>query len=229
MAMREFQTAAARVLHLERATDAAIDQLKSRFGYHPLDLEAALSVPLEPSFSAYGHYGFLTLLWPSAELDETSEIRFFVDRQQLVIIGDTPRHAIGEVMAELAQGLGSPTSQCPPAELIHVVLQPLYRQWVDSAGTGHTAAAQRLASNAAALRQLGRWLQAQDMRQAVPPLIIDAHHLDALVDRLRRPLVTATPASTVPRSVLQLPRLLSTYAVASAVMVILVIVTLSLR
>lgn len=227
--MREIQTAAARIIHIERVNDSAIDQLKSRFGYHPLDLEAALSVPLEPSFSAYGRYGFLTLLWPSAELNETSEIRFFIDRRQLVIIGDTPRHAIGEVMAELAQGLGSPASQCAPAELVHVVLQPLYRQWVDCAATGYATAAQRLASNAAALRQLGRWLQAQDMRQAVPSLIIDAHHLDALVDRLRRPDATATPALTAPRSVFQLPRLLNTYAVASAVMVILVIVTLSLR
>lgn len=222
MSVREVQTAAARVLHVDRLSDTAIQELKSRFRYHPLDLEALFSVAVEPSFSTYGNYGFLTLLWPDATTGDVVELRFFVDGQQLTVVGDTNQKDVADFITTLHDQLGSAASQASAPELIHQLLQLLRQTWNKPNAQLSTVAHSRLAGNAQVIRQLGRWLQSRQLIAAVPQLIIDAHALDGLAERL-----PGTEASSPAQPQQKIPSLLRGYAVASAVMVIVVIATLA--
>lgn len=226
MSLREVQTSAARVVHVDRLDDGAIRELKARFRYHPLDIEALFSVPLEPGFSAYGNYGFVTLLWPDAQTGDTSELRFFIDQKQLTIIGDTPRHDLRAVVQVLHQQLDSRESQYTAPELFHEILIRLRQAWIDSTVSITTVIAARLSANAQVIRQLGRWLQTSNLPTAVPQLIIDAHAVDCLSEH--QPIAPTTSAIAEKR-VAAVPSLLQMYAVVSAVMVLVVIVTLSVQ
>lgn len=226
MSLREVQTSAARVVHVDRLDDGAIRELKARFRYHPLDIEALFSVPLEPSFSTYGDYSFVTLLWPDALTGDTSELRFFIDQKQLTIIGDTPRHDLRAVVQVLRQQLDSRESQYAAPELFHEILLRLRQAWAGSAVSITTVIAARLSANAQVIRQLGRWLKTLSLPTAVPQLIIDAHAVDCLSEH--KPIAPATPQMSEQR-VAAAPSLLQMYAVISAVMVLVVIVTLSVQ
>ncbi len=227
MSLREVQTAAARIIHIERVNDSAIDELKSRFGYHPLDLEGLFSAPVEPSFSQYGQYALLTLLWPDAKFQETSELRFFVDGRHLTVIGDTADHEIHNFIAAVERGLASKESQLSAPELIQTIISRLRQPWTGGPMPARTDVASRFSGNASVIRQLARWLQTQNLVAAVPTLIIEAYQLDLIVDRLH--VTSPTRILTPLKQYSPWPRLLGTYAVASAVMVILVIVTLSIQ
>ncbi len=234
MSVREVQTAAARVFHVDRVSDSAIQELKSRFRYHPLDIEALFSIPVEPSFSTYGDYGFMTLLWPEATTQDSTELRFFVAKQQLTIVGDTVDKRVATLVAALHDQLGSPESQMTAPELVHQLLQRLCQTWTETAAGVTTVAQTRLTANAQVVRQLGRWLQTSRLESSIPQLIIDAHALDSLADRpvLAPAALSAMSSRPNGRSAdpsQNLPSVLRTYAVASAVMVILVIVTLAVQ
>lgn len=225
MSLRELQTAAARVFHVERLDDRSIQELKARFRYHPLDVEALFSVPVEPSFSTYSGYAFVTLLWPDAETGDTGELRFFIDHQQLTIVGDTPSRGLRKYIEQLSN-LGGPESQYTAPELFHELLRRLRQTWSISPAALSVTAAARLAANAQVIRQLGRWLQNSHLPMAVPQLIIDAHTLDSLAER---PLSPTATSITDKQSAVAIPSLLQMYSVISAVMVLAVIVTLSIR
>ncbi len=222
MAVRELQTDAAHVLHVERAADIDTHQLQSRFGYHPLDLEAVLSVPVESAFSTYADYGFLTILWPEISAGQSSDLRFFINRRLLVIVGDTVNHDVRELMIRLSKNESAELQQTSGAELVHEILRQLQTKVITD--YANTVAAHRLTSVALATRQLGRWLNDHDQKEVVGGLVMVAHHLDVVVDRLR-----LAPVATNTSNTIQLPRVLRTYAVASAVMIVAVILTLSLH
>jgi Mg2+ and Co2+ transporter CorA len=226
MSLREVQTSAARVVQVDRLNDNSVQELKARFRYHPLDIEALFSVPLNPSFSTYGDYSFVTLLWPDAQTGDTSELRFFIDQKQLTIIGDTPRHDLRKFVDELHQQLGNRESQYTAPELFHEILHRLRQAWTGASTTITTVTATRLAANAQVVRQIGRWLQTSHLPTAVPQLIIDAHALDGLSER--RPAAPYAPLATKTNST-TLPSLLQMYTVISAVMILAVIVTLSIQ
>ncbi len=220
MAIHELQTAAAHVLHVEHITDADSAQLRSRFGFHPLDLEGLFTVPIESTFSSYGTYGILTMLWPEVSTNTTSDIRFFLGRHQLVIVGDTIDHRLQDFIETLAS---NPGDQSEPAMLLQTMVMWLMKDLSDAVGT--RAIARHLASVALAVRQLGRWLQDQNRKQAVPLLILTAHRLDLDVDRMND--VVPSPTTSVMSQ--KLPRFMRSYAVVSAVMVVVVLLTLSLH
>lgn len=224
MSVREVQTAAARVLHVDRMSDTAMQEMKSRFRYHPLDLEALFSVPVEPMFSTYGDYAFVTLFWPDAVTQDVHELRFFLDKQQLTIIGDTTQKDVAAFVATLHDDLGSPTSQETAPELVHDLLQRLRQSWPATQNNLTTIVRSRLTGNAQVIRQLGRWLQSTHQATVVPQLIIDAHALDSLAERPQR---SAEPMAVAPNQ--SLPSLLRGYAVASAVMVVIVVATLAMQ
>lgn len=224
MSVREVQTAAARVLHADRADDKAIQELKSRFHYHPLDIEALFTVPVESNFSTYGDYALVTWLWPDAKTNDVQDLRFFVDTKQLTIIGDTSQHEVADFVTELHNHLGTAESQLSAPELVHELLQRLRRPWAEHHFGLSPVAQHHLIGDAQVLRQLGRWLQAIQSPAVVPQLVIDAHALDSLAER-------PAPAPTIsqPSTIQAVPAVLRGYAVASAVMVIVVIVTLSVK
>lgn len=224
MSVREVQTAAARVIHVDRISDTAIQEVKTRFRYHPLDIEALFSVPVESSFSTYGDYGLVTLLWPDATTQDLHELRLFVDRQHLTIVGDTADAMIANIVEELHKNLGSDESQLTAPELVHYIIQRLRQPWQEHTD-GVTAVTQHhLIGNAQVLRQLGRWLQSVQLPTAVQQLVLDAHALDSLSERPQK--IIEVPTARTGQS---LPSLLRGYAAVSALMVIVVIVTLSVQ
>lgn len=220
MAIHELQTAAAHVLHVERPTDADLDHLKTRFGFHPLDLEAVFNVPVESSFSSYGRYAFLTLLWPDSSVTNCSELRVFVNDRELIIVGDTSDHLARQLMNAAAVTTNAEHLHRAP-ELVRDFVQKLLS--TEQEIRGH-AAARRLASIALTIRQFGRWLQDQGERQVVPLTVLLAHRIDTKVDQLRQ----AADIEPTPLTQIQLPRVVRSYALASAFMVVVVLVTLSL-
>lgn len=224
MSVREVQTAAARVIHVDRISDSALQELKSRFHYHPLDLEALFSAAVEPKFSAYGEYSFVTLLWPDALTQDISELRFFIDARHLTIIGDTPQQDVAHFVSALHDKLAAPESQLSAPELVHAILALLRQSWQSGSAQLNAIAQRRLIGNAQVIRQLGRWLQSKNMIAVVPQLVIDAHALDSLAEhrqqQIEKPMIQ-------PKQ--KLPSLLRGYAVASAVMVIVVIATLAVQ
>lgn len=226
MSLREVQTSAARVVQVDRLNDSAVQELKARFRYHPLDIEALFSVPVNPSFSSYGDYSFVTLLWPDAHTGDTSELRFFIDQKQLTIVGDTPQHDFRKFVEELHQNLGSSESQYSAPELIHEILHRLRQAWTGSPVVMTTVIASRLSANAQVIRQLGRWLQNSHLPTAVPQLIIDAHACDSLAERQPTAAPVLVDTKTIPAT---LPSLLQMYTVVSAVMILAIIVTLSIQ
>lgn len=224
MSVREVQTAAARVLHADRADDKAIQELKSRFHYHPLDIEALFAVPVESTFSTYGDYALVTWLWPDAKTNDVQDLRFFIDAKQLTIIGDTSKHDVADFVTELHNHLGSPESQLSAPELVHELIQRLRRPWQEHRLGLNSVAQHHLVGDAQVLRQLGRWLQTVQLSAVVPQLVIDAHALDSLAERPAA--LPVAPQSVITQTV---PAMLRGYAVVSAVMVIVVIVTLSVK
>lgn len=125
MALREMQTAAAQVVFLPKATRRDVEEVGRRFHYHPLDLEAVLAVPERSKVSSYGQYTFLTLLWPTND-GRLTDIRFFVDQRQLIIIGDTADHLTDSWWSQLLDQGQSAMNQLTPVELLADVL----RQWI---------------------------------------------------------------------------------------------------
>jgi len=224
MSVREVQTAAARVLHVDRISDTAIQEVKTRFRYHPLDIEALFSVPVESTFSTYGDYGLVTLLWPDATTQDLHELRFFVDKQNITIVGDTADNMIATMVEELNKNLGSDESQLTAPELVHYILQRIRQPWQEHTDGVTAVTKHHLIGNAQVLRQLGRWLQSVQLSAAVQQLVLDAHGLDSLSERPQKILDVRTP-----RSGQSLPTLLRGYATVSALMVIVVIVTLSVQ
>lgn len=217
MSRRELQTHAARVLHVERMSEVDAEGWRLRFGYHPLDVEAIFQAPIESTFSTYGGYGFLTLLWPDLQHGETTELRIFLQPQQLTIIGDTRDHLVRDFLASIET---DPTRQLSSsAEL----LADLVSRFVGSTVTmrADRVAAIRLTSMVLALRQCARWLNEQSQGRAVAQLILLAHRLDHAIDQLR---VAPTTTPIAPRT---LPRMLGAYTAIATVMVVAVIVTLS--
>lgn len=225
MSVREVQTAAARVVHVDRLNDAALQELRSRFSYHPLDLEALLSAAVEPTCTTYADYAFMTLLWPEATTGDIRTVRFFVDRQTLTIIGDTSTQIIKHTIDTIHASLGSKESQLPPVGVVHELLTRLRAEWNTDAIAMTTTLQTRFRGNAQVIRQFGRWCQTQQLSEFVPQIIIDAHACDGLAERrVVAPLATETKNTDA-----TLPSLMRTYAVASAVMVVVVLVTLSVQ
>lgn len=223
MAQRELQTAAAHVLHVERPSDADIDAIKTRFGFHPLDLEAVLRVPVESSFSAYGAYGFLTLLWPDPQATSSSDIRLFMNQHQLVVIGDTITHDIRTLIDTIAVATNAEYQHTATELVRDVVMHLLQAKFQLQQGS---VTAHHLQSVALAIRQYGRWLQDQGLRTVVPLTILLAHRIDTVADHLRQ--TSTERALTAEQTPIILPRVLRTYALASALMVVVVLVTISL-
>jgi hypothetical protein len=225
MSLREVQTSATRVVHIDRVDDSAVQELKARFRYHPLDIEALFSVPIEPSFSTYGDYCFTTLLWPDSRTGDIRELRFFIDQKQLTIIGDTSDDALRTFIEELRRNLGSREAQYTVPELFHEALFRLRTSWSNTSAVLTTPIASHLISNAQVIRQLARWLQTSSFSAAVPQLIIDAHAIDSLSERQPVEPLEA-PANVAAK--LTVPSLVQMYTVVSAFMVLVVIVTLSI-
>lgn len=226
MAIRELQTAAARVLVVDRVTDADLDQLRERFGYHPHDLEEVFRVPVESACSTYGGYAFLTWLWPNLADDDADDLRLFIDAQRIVFIGDTADHDARRLYEQLVADTGSTLAQRTAPELLHEFLRQLTDRVNTSQHQPSIKAVRLLGEVTVAVRQCGRWLQSQGSPTAVPSLVLDAHRLDSLADRFRAANAAAPRPEPAP---VTLPRLVRAYAFASAVMVVLVIVTLSLH
>lgn len=228
MAFREVQTAAARVLYADHATESVKEELTSRFRLHPHDAERLFDVPLESSFSTYGSYALVNLVWPNPAGPKASSIQVLIDRRSFVIIGDTPSRIVVKWIEALVVNTNQPSWQQSPSELLQLLLGELRAPWGDLQATAALSVAQRFASMAIVLRQFARWWQAQPGQSAVESLILEAHHLDQLADRFR-PLPEKVAQSTTIGSPEKFPRLVGTYAVAVVVMMVLVIVTLSTR
>lgn len=219
MSFRELHTAAVNVVHIERAADLDTDLLRLRFGIHPTDAESTLTPAVESSFSSYQSYGYLTMLWPSH--DDVSEIRFFIDRRVLIIIGDTSTHLFQRHVEKFQADTGTKCWQMNGPELLIELLHDIAD---NEQPAPNRANAVRIDNLTVALRQCGTWMQT-DFRNVVPRMILLAHKLDLMSDRLRATASDTTAANT-PAAV---PQIVRGYAMAAAVMVVGVIVTLSLR
>lgn len=224
MNLREVQSAAARVIHVERPSDATITELKAKFRYHPHDVDGVFTVPVESTFSTYADYALLTLLLPEPESTQLSEIRVFVDAKQLLIIGDTEQHLVRSYLNTLSASADAATGQLSPAATFNAILQSFRHSW-DNVTVTLTQVAPRMNSVASVIRQYGRWLQTRQSSSDVAGSVLEAHQYDILADRCR----SMALIKAAPKTMLEVPRVVRTYAVASAVMVVAVIVTLSLQ
>jgi hypothetical protein len=221
MAIRELHTAAVHVLHLERAADIDTETLRLRCGIHPIDAEATTSVAVESNFSSYGSYAFITLLWPNASFADASDIRFFIFKQQLVIIGDTLDHDIRAYLNTVDGHTSAAIDQLSGTGL-----------WLDLLGTlvrehrfqPSRVRALHLDALASTVRQFGGWVREHDAVH-VPSLVVVAHRIDMLSDHLR----SSTAPSPEQRSTVTVPRMARGYAMAAIVMVIGVALTLSIQ
>lgn len=223
MAFRELQTAAARLVSIERASDASTKTLSVDFGIHPLDIESLLTAPVESSFSTFGKYALLTMLWPDPINNDLNEIRLVVDTQRLMVIGDTTDHVLRRFLDAVGT---SSAQQHSTSELVHDIITLLTDALTTAPAMPSTSTSRRWRELSVVLRQLGRWLHTNGLTAAVPQLIIDAHRLDIAADRYQP---TAEQAARAPVEALPIPRLVGAYALASAVVVVLVLATLSFR
>ena len=219
MSFRELHTAAVHVVHIERAADIDTHLLQSRFGIHPIDADSTLSPAVESTFSSYRSYGYLAVLWPS--MDTTRELRFFIDRRSLIIIGDTATHLFRQQLEHLQTDEQSARWQMNGPEILIDLLHELI---TTEQPFPSRANAIRLDSLTVALRQCGTWLQT-DYRTVVPRMILLAHTLDLMSEQVR---TTAAMTATKDATII-VPQVVRGYAVAAAIMIVGVIVTLSLH
>lgn len=218
MSLRELHTAAVHIVHVERAADIDTDLLRLRFGIHPVDAESTLTQIIESTFSSYRTYGYVTMLWPTAH--EVQELRCFVNRSLLLLIGDTSDHFFRNLFEHASHDEQSPRWQMNGPELMIEAFRALVDQ---EQPTASRANAIRLDNLTIALRQFGTWLQT-DYREAVPHLILLAHKVDVMSDQVR---ASATPLPHEKK--ILIPRVVGSYAMAAAVMIVGVVVTLSLK
>lgn len=224
MAIRELQTAAAHVVFLPKPSRHAVEEVGRRWHYHPLDLEKVLAVAQRSSVSSYGQYVFLTLLWPSPQRTQVSELKFFIDRQRVVILGDTVDQDAAAVIDRLAN---STTDSVTPVDVVALILRQALARYHDQAHRQPLTPAvkmrlgQLICGAAEVLRQWRRVAAATETaspeEQADVALL--AHQLEQ---------VTAGAAAAVPEPVvMRATPWLNGYAVASAITVVIVILALS--
>ncbi len=224
MAIRELQTAAAHVVFLPKPSRREVEDVGRRFHYHPLDLETVSQVAEKSSISSYGQYVLLTLLWPSGQRAQVSELKFFIDRRRVVILGDTVDREAAAAVDRLAN---SATDSVTPAGVVTLILrQALARQ--------HEQAS-RQSLNPALKMQIGRLIhdvagairQWRGVAAATETISLEEQ---ADVALLAHQLEQVPAGAAVIPSGTVFPRptpWLNGYAVASAVTVVIVIIALS--
>ncbi|MBI5466664.1 MAG: hypothetical protein HY975_00400 [Candidatus Kerfeldbacteria bacterium] len=221
MSLRELQSAATHLVFAPSPTDKDVAELGHRFHFHPLDLEAVLRVAERSTATSYGHYAFLTLLWPSTRTATMSDIKVFIDAQRLVILGDTPEHDLEADFKHL-QAEQFALDQRTPLVLLASCLRQIALRHREVSATPPSFS-QLTAANVTALKTLqqiaGTIGVAGDQERA--DLVLLTHQLGQL-NRTR-----TAPVSTPPRY--QPMRILGGYAAVSVVVVVTVLITLAVR
>ncbi len=229
MAYREFQTAAVRVVHLVEPSDQDVRRLATDYHFHPLDLEAILSVSPKPRVSGYRHYVTASLPWPVVNGRRgivMSELQLFIGPNYLVVADDG---LLVEIQDTLNRWETAASNTDAPAILVYELLAGLLKT------TATNCRAVPAADWAAALQPLqgalqrGQqlldeqgWLTSTEDRNAFAWL---RYNLGHLLERIQHQPTTA-PVST------QRPLVTSAvtgYALASAITTVLVVLFISLH
>lgn len=228
MVFRELQTSAAYIVHLPHLTAGEAKLLQDRFGYHPHDVEQAINAQLTANFCTYGKYAYLSLIWPSLKQSALFPIQIFIDEKRFTIIGDVD-HQISGWLDQLSQSADDPQWQSSAPELMIAMWRMLIKDIVNH--PQRSAVGSRLmeslttswlSSDAVVLRQCAHWLRLMTDDSTVASLVILSHQLDCYQEQSAKP-VAAAAVNNGDQPVV-IPKLLTTYALASAVMVLTVII-----
>jgi magnesium transporter len=88
----EIKTPKLHWIHLTKPTANQLENLRLKFGFHPLDIEDCLSPSQRPKLDEYEHYLFLILTFPYYEPGgreiKASEIDFFIGPNYLITVSD---------------------------------------------------------------------------------------------------------------------------------------------
>lgn len=88
----EIKTPKLHWIHLTKPTANQLENLRLKFGFHPLDIEDCLSPSQRPKLDEYEHYLFLILTFPYYEPGgreiKASEVDFFIGPNYLITVSD---------------------------------------------------------------------------------------------------------------------------------------------
>ncbi|MBI3573187.1 MAG: hypothetical protein HY092_03235 [Candidatus Kerfeldbacteria bacterium] len=125
MAINELRTSAANILHLRQPSAKELDMLREKFGLHPVDLEAALTIPKHNICGQYRDQVHLVLCWPVCPPGTGSwhfdAIHFFIGTDWLILID----HRIPSLDQTLQSVVASQPS-APPLEAVYQILHALF-------------------------------------------------------------------------------------------------------
>lgn len=230
MAYRDFQTAAARVVHLVEPSDQDVRRLATEYHFHPLDLEAILSINPKPRVSGYQHYVTASLPWPVLNGRHSvimSELQLFIGADFLIIADDGLLVDIRDSISSW-ETAGSNTDS--PAMLAYTLLVQLLK--ATAADCRAVPAAEWLAVLRPLQTALDRsqqllddqgWLPTAEDQNAFAFLRYSLGHL--LEHIAERPIEHRPPAAK--------KRLVTTavtgYALASAITTVMVVLFISFR
>lgn len=231
MAYRQFQTAAARVIHVVEPTDGDMQRLTTEFHFHPLDLEAVLGVHPKPRLGSYRHYVTAAIPWPMLDRRGrhvmTSELQLFIGPNYLVVVEDGSQADIRDLVAEWA---GQAVNADSPTMLAYELFNRLLK--TTAATVRAVPAAQWKAALLPVTHGLERlrelvteqgWLELEDSRHAYAYLLYSCKHLMDTVRHLPEPAAVRP----VKRPALQ--SAVTGYAIASAIMTAIVLVIISFK
>lgn len=229
MAYRQFQTAAARVVHIVEPTDADIDRLADEFHFHPLDLEAVLGVSAEPRVGGYRQYVSASLPWPMIDRRGrhlmTSELQLFIGPDYIVITEDGLQTDIRDTVAMWESQ--EVNADHPVMLAYDLILQLLKTTSVTSRAIPAAKWAAAITPLVSGLEQFRQrltgqgWLDHEDNQNAYAYVLYTAKHLLSAVTNqpeaaaplpLKRPVAQSAVAG---------------YAIASAIMTVVVLLVIS--
>lgn len=230
MAYREFQTAASRVVHLVNPTDGDMQRLTADLSFHPLDLEAGLSTLTTPRVGSYRQYVSAALPWPALDRGGhrlvMSQIQLFIGQTFLVIIEHDDVPSVADTVEAWA---GDPTNADHPALLAYDLLLGMTKETVAKARAVPAAdwrsALAALPDAVTSLRHLvdqQGWLN-DDGQNAYAYLTYLWQHITQELE--------AQPVAANPRPLRRSPiqGVVASYALASAIMTVVVLLIISFR
>lgn len=229
MAYRQFQTAAARVVHVVQPTDGDIERLAADYHFHPLDLEAVLGVSPKPRVGSYRHYVVASLPWPVLDPRRRhivmSELQLFIGPNYLVVAEDGIQTEIRDIIAEWER---QDANADQPFMLAYELLLRLMKSTAAASraipAAQWTAALQPLVAGLEQLRQRfidQGWLEHEESRNAFAYLIYTAKHMLDTLARLPIPAATRPVKRSLAQSAV------AGYAIASAIMTVVVLLIIS--
>ncbi len=232
MAYRQFQTAASRVVHLSQPNEDDVKRLATEFHFHPLDLEAVLSISPKPHVSSYRDYVVAALPWPVMENRRhsimLSELQLFIGQNFLVIVDDGTISDVRDVIAQWEMLDGAQSDS--PAMLAYDLVLNLTK--ATALAARHIPAAHWAPAIHPLVATIEKakqgvsdqgWLQTDEQRSAWSYLTYSIKHL---ADDLQH---QPAPVAKVPVKKHAMPSAVTSYAVASAIMTALVLLFVSFR